>query len=66
MIVCVCNNVSEHKIQHAVNAGATSMLALRASLGIGNCCGKCNSCTKAILHECQQTQSEHAPVALTA
>lgn len=66
MIVCVCNNVSERKIQHAVNAGARSMLALRASLGVGNCCGKCNSCAKDILHECLQAQSERAPVALAA
>lgn len=51
MIVCVCNNVSDHKIRYAVDAGATSMLELRSNLGIGNCCGKCIACAKTILRE---------------
>lgn len=72
MIVCVCNNVSERKIRHAVNVGATSMLELRSNLGVGTCCGKCNSCAKTVLRECLQQQSLQqqspslAPVALAA
>ncbi|QDZ30503.1 (2Fe-2S)-binding protein [Noviherbaspirillum sp. UKPF54] len=66
MIVCVCNNISERKIHHAVNAGATSMLELRAGLGVGNCCGKCNSCAKTILRESLQAQAQLAPLALVA
>lgn len=66
MIVCVCNNVSERKIRYAVDAGATSMLDLRAGLGVGACCGKCNSCAKTILRERLQTQPGLAPVALAA
>ncbi len=66
MIVCVCNNISERKIHHAVDAGATSMLELHAGLGVGDCCGKCNSCAKTILRERLQAQSELAPIALAA
>ncbi|HJV51839.1 MAG TPA: (2Fe-2S)-binding protein [Noviherbaspirillum sp.] len=66
MIVCVCNNVSERKIHHAMDAGATSMLELRAGLGVGNCCGKCNSCAKTILRERLQAQQAPAPLSLAA
>lgn len=66
MIVCVCNNVSERTIHRAVDAGATSMLELRAGLGVGDCCGKCNSCAKSILRERIQPQSQLAPIALAA
>lgn len=66
MIVCVCNNISEHKIRHAVNAGTTSMRELHGDLGLGNCCGKCNSCAKTILHESLAARSSSAALALAA
>lgn len=62
MIICVCNNVSERKIRHAVDTGTTSMLELHRDLGVGACCGKCNSCAKTVLRECLEQRSE--PVAL--
>ncbi len=52
MIVCVCNNVSDRKIRHAVDAGVTSMAELRKTLDVGTCCGKCHSCAKQVLREC--------------
>lgn len=52
MIVCICHNVSERKIRQAVDAGARSMPELRDTLGVGTCCGKCNSCAKTVLREC--------------
>ena len=52
MIVCVCYNVSEKKIRQAVESGLTSMPQLREQLGVGSCCGKCNSCAKTVLREC--------------
>lgn len=52
MIVCVCYNVSEKKIRQAVDSGVTSMPQLREQLGVGSCCGKCNSCAKTVLREC--------------
>ncbi|MBI3285595.1 MAG: (2Fe-2S)-binding protein [Burkholderiales bacterium] len=51
MIVCVCNNVSDKKIQHAVKAGMTTMSELREHLEVGTCCGKCAGCAKQILRE---------------
>lgn len=52
MIVCVCNNISDRKIRQAVDDGVSSMPELREQLGVGNCCGKCHSCAKAVLREC--------------
>lgn len=52
MIVCVCNNVSDHKIRQAVGCGTTSMKELRNELEVGTCCGKCHSCAKRVLREC--------------
>jgi bacterioferritin-associated ferredoxin len=52
MIVCVCNNVSDRKIRHAVESGVTTMPQLREELGVGTCCGKCHSCAKTVLREC--------------
>lgn len=60
MIVCVCNNVSEKKIRIAVDAGATSMKDLRDRLGVGNCCGKCNSCAKQVLRETLHSAADTA------
>ncbi len=54
MIVCVCNNVSDKNIRHAVASGATSMSELRADLDIGTCCGKCVSCARSVLRECME------------
>lgn len=52
MIICICNNVSDQKIRQAVNAGMTSMAALRENLDVGTCCGKCHTCAKQVLREC--------------
>ena len=52
MIVCICNNVSDRAIRQAVNEGSTSMVALRSTLNVGTCCGKCHSCAKQVLREC--------------
>ncbi|MFZ6752288.1 (2Fe-2S)-binding protein [Undibacterium sp. Dicai25W] len=61
MIVCVCNNVSESKIQRAAEAGIRTMAELRTQLDVGTCCGKCAGCARKILREhCekQETQSK--------
>lgn len=60
MIVCVCYNVSEKKIRQAVDSGATSMPLLREQLGVGTCCGKCNSCAKTVLRECLEDGAREA------
>ncbi|MCU6432450.1 (2Fe-2S)-binding protein [Undibacterium sp. Jales W-56] len=55
MIVCVCNNVSEKKLRHAVASGLNTMADLRTHLEVGTCCGKCAGCARRILRECQTT-----------
>ncbi len=52
MIVCVCNNISDRKIRHAVDAGMTSMPQIREHLGLGTCCGKCHPHAKEVLRKC--------------
>lgn len=62
MIVCVCNNVSERKIQLAVDSGVTSMSELRNNLEVGTCCGKCHSCAKRVLRECLADARSNQPI----
>lgn len=49
MIVCVCHNVSDRAIRAAVDAGASSLAEIRASLNVGSCCGKCNAFAKTVV-----------------
>lgn len=62
MIVCICRNVPERKIHQAVVAGATTMLQLRESLGVGTCCGKCHSCAKRVLRDCLDNAEQSRPM----
>lgn len=58
MIVCVCKNVSDHKIRHAINGGASSLEEIRESLGVGTCCGKCHAYAKQVVRQCLDEASE--------
>ncbi|SNT14549.1 bacterioferritin-associated ferredoxin [Noviherbaspirillum humi] len=60
MIVCICNNVSDRKIEQAVSNGTTSMAQLRECLAVGTCCGKCHSHAKQVLRECLSLQRSAA------
>ncbi len=51
MIVCVCHNVSERKIQAAVDQGMSTMREMREELLVGTCCGKCHACAKQVLRD---------------
>ena len=70
MIVCVCNNISEGKIELAVKAGLSTMTELRKELGVGTCCGKCHTCAKHVLREClsstKQTRNTVQPMVFHA
>jgi bacterioferritin-associated ferredoxin len=41
MYVCVCNAITERQVRAAVDAGATTLDALRFELGVATCCGCC-------------------------
>ena len=56
MIVCVCNNVSDHKIRKAVQDGMESLAQIRQHLDVGTCCGKCHSCAKQVIRDCLAEQ----------
>lgn len=49
MIVCICQNVSDKAIRQALEDGAGSMQEIRAQLGVGSCCGKCNAFAKTLV-----------------
>ena len=49
MIVCICHNISDNAIRQALEQGAGSMQEIRAQLGVGSCCGKCNSFAKTLV-----------------
>ena len=52
MIVCICQNISDHRIRQMATAGVTTMSQLRNELGVGTCCGKCHPHAKQVLREC--------------
>lgn len=49
MYICVCNAVTEHHVNTAIEAGATSVKALNRELGVGGECGACIDCAKSCL-----------------
>ena len=52
MIVCICNNVSERQIRHAVHEhGARTLRDLRGQLGVAGQCGRCAECARAVLRQ---------------
>lgn len=51
MIVCVCNKVNDTQVTEAVRQGADSLDKLQASLGVGNCCGKCKFRAHRLINE---------------
>lgn len=51
MIVCVCNNISESDLRHAVEDGAHSLRKLSKQTGLGTNCGSCLQTAKAIMKD---------------
>ncbi|MFM8468016.1 MAG: bacterioferritin-associated ferredoxin [Oxalobacteraceae bacterium] len=51
MIVCICHNVSDKAIRHAIASGAGSLQEVRSQLNLGSCCGKCLPCARTIVRE---------------
>lgn len=52
MYVCICNSVSHHEIEGAVERGdVTSLSCLRKCLGVGTGCGLCLDFAKECLSD---------------
>ena len=62
MIVCVCQNVSERDIAHAVAKGCRSFSALQKELEVGTCCGSCVCAARESFAEHREAQTA-APIA---
>ena len=56
MIVCVCNNGSDHKIRKAVQDGMETLAQIRQHLDVGTCSGKCHSCARQVIRDCLAQQ----------
>ncbi|MGH1361169.1 MAG: (2Fe-2S)-binding protein [Burkholderiaceae bacterium] len=51
MIVCLCNAVSDSEIKDWVALGGSSVDQIKADLGLGTCCGKCQDCASEIIED---------------
>jgi bacterioferritin-associated ferredoxin len=57
MYVCVCNAVTDKDIIQAAENGASSLKDLRNELNVATCCGRCATCAKGLLRQCNQHDS---------
>ena len=63
MIICVCRRVSDKTLVRHAQAGA-SFDDIQLDLGVATQCGKCESCARAVVAQCQLAQPVvfmHAP-----
>jgi len=51
MYVCVCHAVTSRELSSTIAQGATTFQALRETLGVGTCCGKCSKDVRSQLRE---------------
>lgn len=51
MYICNCHGVREQEIASSIDAGHTTLRALRETLGVGTCCGKCVCDVQRQLHD---------------
>jgi len=60
MYVCVCNAISDRQVKQAISQGKQSVRDLRVHFGFESCCGKCTTCMRNAIKECQLTTSARA------
>ncbi|TAN10500.1 MAG: ferredoxin [Burkholderiaceae bacterium] len=56
MIVCVCNRISDREIARHVQAGM-DFSDIQLELGVGTCCGCCETCARELVAACGQTDT---------
>lgn len=68
MYICLCNAVSERRIQASVSEGACTMRDLTRELKVGTCCGKCIPAAREALAQALMGKSSNLghPVANSA
>ena len=60
MYVCLCKNVTDHRIRGAVEEGARSWRAVQEATGCGTQCGKCACEARRIVRELNDNQGVFA------
>lgn len=58
MYVCLCKGITDTQIRSAVQAGATSLRDVHASLGVASQCGKCGITARQIVRESLNDSAE--------
>ena len=51
MYICLCKAVTDHDIEAAVIAGASTMLEVREALGVGTGCGSCTGAAQVVIDQ---------------
>ena len=51
MYVCICQGISEKRLQQAIHEGARSFEQLQSCTGVATCCGACEPCAREMLGE---------------
>jgi bacterioferritin-associated ferredoxin len=54
MYVCICKNVTDRDIRHAVASGCSSFAQVQACTGAGTKCGKCTRFAKLEVEEARR------------
>ena len=51
MYVCICQGITDRRLEEAVREGASTFEELQARTGVASCCGACESTAREILDE---------------
>jgi bacterioferritin-associated ferredoxin len=51
MYICLCQGISEKRLQQAIREGARSFEQLQSCTGVATCCGACEPCAREMLGE---------------
>jgi bacterioferritin-associated ferredoxin len=52
MFICVCNAITDRQVRQCAELGVTSLEALRETLSVATCCGRCETAVRELLQEC--------------
>ncbi len=64
MYICICHEVTDRDIKHAITSGACSMKELRKNLSVGKTCGRCSGCVSSLLNGLCASDSQPEPQAV--
>ena len=59
MYICLCKAVTDHDIEAAVAAGASSLEQVQQELGVSTGCGSCSSAAELVVAQALTNNSSH-------